>query len=267
MNTLCDCHVHSHYSIDSSASIEALCQGALANGIGRIAVSDHYDLNPRDEGHNFFKPNPFTLEFENIRQQYADRLPILKGIEFGEPHSYPEQLEAVQEHDYDVILGSIHWVGEFFAGSKQVFQHYTPRQFYEAYYREMLAAIHQGKFDILAHIDFPKRYLKTSLIDLSILQEVLAALVEADIALEINTSSLRKGLPHSMPDLDVLGIYAQQGGSKITFGSDAHTAEDIGAGFEYALGLVEQFPTFQVGYVEQRRFIALKANVPGSPER
>jgi len=119
----------------------------------------------------------------------------------------------------------------------------------------MLASIRLGGFDILAHIDFPKRYLNTSITDLSILEDVLAALIEAGIALEINTSSLRKGLTHSMPDLDILQMYARQGGCKITLGSDAHTPEDIGAGFGYALSLVEQFPQFQLGYVEQRQFV------------
>jgi histidinol-phosphatase (PHP family) len=60
-----------------------------------------------------------------------------------------------------------------------------------------------------------------------------------------------------MPDLDILHIYARQGGQKITLGSDAHAPEDIGAGFEYALSLVEQFPQFQLGYVEQRHFVPL----------
>lgn len=260
MNPHCDCHVHSHYSIDSAAPLDALCQGALANGLARLTISDHYDLNPRDEGYNYFQSEPFAMEFEQVRQRYADRLRLLKGLEFGEPHRYPDRLAVVQAQNYDVILGSIHWVGEYFAGAAQVFQRYTPRQFYEAYYREMLASIRSDGFDILAHIDFPKRYLKIAVTDLAILQEVLAALVETGIALEINTSSLRKGLPHSMPDLDVLHLYAEQGGVKITFGSDAHAPEEIGAGFDYAVGLVQHFPQFRVGYVAQRQFVPLTAS-------
>ena len=79
MKNLCDSYVHSHYSIDSSASIEALCQGALANDMTHIAISDHYDLNPLDEGYQYYQPEPFAQEFVIVRDQYADKLHLYQG--------------------------------------------------------------------------------------------------------------------------------------------------------------------------------------------
>jgi len=117
MKNLCDSHVHSHYSIDSSSSIEALCQGAPTNGMTHIAVSDHYDLNPLDEGCQYYQPEPFAQEFATVREQHADTLHLLKGVEFGEPHCFPDIMDALQTQGYDVIIGSIHWVGDLFAGS------------------------------------------------------------------------------------------------------------------------------------------------------
>jgi histidinol-phosphatase (PHP family) len=252
---VCDSHIHSNLSVDSSAPIEEMCKGALANDISCVAFTDHYDLNPSDEGYNYFNPERFSRELTNAQNMFENQLTILKGVEFGEPHQYPEALAAYQQQGYDVIIGSIHWAGKFFVGSKEVLFHYTPEAFYEHYYQVMLEGVQFGGFDILAHFDFPKRYLKVNVTDLPIIDEVLKRIIDAEIALEINTSSLRKGLTETLPDRAILQRYAQLGGSKVTLGSDAHTPEDIGAGFEYALELLKDFPQFEAGYVRQRRFV------------
>jgi histidinol-phosphatase (PHP family) len=252
---ICDSHTHSDLSIDSSASVEEMCKGALENDIPCIAFTDHYDLNPGDEGYNYFNPERFFREITNAKSMFGDQLTILKGIEFGEPHQYPEVFASYQQQGYDVIIGSIHWTGKFFVGSNEILCHYTPKAFYQSYYQVMLEAVQFGGFDILAHFDFPKRYLKTNVTDLPIIDEVLQRLIDSEIALEINTSSLRKGLTETLPDRTVLQRYAELGGTKITLGSDAHIPEDIGAGFDYAFHLLKDFPQLAVGYVEQRRFV------------
>lgn len=252
-----DCHIHSHISEDSKASLAQMCQGAIAHGLTGVAFAEHYDLNPNDSGYRFFNHARYFQEFSAVRTQFGDRLKLLKGVEFGEPHLYPEAFTEVQQQDYDVIIGSIHWAGPVFVGAKEVLLTSTPRVFYESYYQIMLDMVQFGGFDILAHIDFPKRYLKTNITDLPILEDVLASLIATDIALEINTSSLRKGLPEVMPAAAILRRYAELGGRRITFGSDAHVPEDVGAGFDYARELVTQFPQFEVGYFEQRRFVPI----------
>lgn len=254
---LCDSHIHSHLSIDSSASVEDMCRGALDKSIPCIAFTEHHDLNPKDEGYNYFDPERFSREITEAKNMFADRLTILKGVEFGEPHQYPEALATFQHQEYDVIIGSIHWAGDFFAGSQEVLSHYTPEDFYERYYQEMLEAVQFGGFDILAHFDFPKRYLKTNVTDLPVIDEVLKTLIASEIALEINTSSLRKGLTETLPDRAILQRYAELGGTTITLGSDAHSPENIGAGFEYAFQVLKGFPQLKLGYFERRRFILL----------
>lgn len=63
-------------------------------------------------------------------------------------------------------------------------------------------------------------------------------MVKNDIALEINTSSLRKGLSETMPGRDLLKIYEDAGGIKVTIGGDTHLADDLSAGYAYASSLV-----------------------------
>lgn len=253
MMKFCDTHVHSHLSVDSTASIEAMCEGAIANGIPCITFADHLDMNPNDEGYGFYQPEQFFEEIATAKRRFAGRLKVLQGVEFGEPHLYPDTLAILHERPYDVIIGSIHWVDDDFPGSDVA--HADPRAYFERYYAVMLAIVRSGGFDVLGHFDFPKRYLKTNITDLPIIDEVLSALATSGIALEINTSSLRKGLPDTIPGINILEKYTRLGGTRITFGSDAHTPDDIGADFDVAQHLLSTLPQLEVGHFENRSFI------------
>jgi histidinol-phosphatase (PHP family) len=257
MSKICDLHVHSNLSADSSASLAIMCQSAIAKGIACIAFTEHCDLNPHDEDYAFFNPERFSNEIEQVREKFANQLTILKGIEFGEPHLYPDGFAALRDQDYDIILGSIHMVGDVFVGSREkILSQYTIEQLYNQYYTIMLWSAQFGGFDALAHFDFPKRYYQETVTDLPIIEDILTLLVQSEIALEINTSSLRKGLVEPMPSVEILRKYAALGGRRITLGSDAHKPEHIGADFEYIQELLHEFPQFEVGYFDQRRFVS-----------
>ena len=53
------------------------------------------------------------------------------------------------------------------------------------------------------------------------------SMIDCGVALEINTSGLRKG-GKLMPDAPLVSLYADTGGRLFTLGSDAHTARDVG---------------------------------------
>lgn len=249
----CDTHTHSHISCDSTATIEAMCEGAIANGIPCITLTDHLDMNPNDAGYGFYRPEPFFEEVDAAKRKFAGRLKVLQGVEFGEPYLYPGTLAVLQARPYDVILGSIHWVDDDDPGSPVARS--NPQAYFERYYAVMLAMVQAGGFDVLAHFDLPKRYLKVDMSDLPIIDDIMTVLVASDIALEINTSSLRKGLPDTLPGFAILEKYARLGGTRITFASDAHTPRDVGAGFDKARRMLVTLPQLEVGHFENRHFV------------
>jgi histidinol-phosphatase (PHP family) len=53
-------------------------------------------------------------------------------------------------------------------------------------------------------------------------------MIAKDIALEVNVSTLWKGLGFAMPDRDFLSLYRECGGRLITVGTDSHSPEHIG---------------------------------------
>jgi histidinol-phosphatase (PHP family) len=216
-------------------------------------------MNPHDEGYKFFQPERFLEKIHKVQREFAGELKILKGVEFGEPYLYPEALSSAQQQDYDLIIGSVHMLDKFFVGTEEALAQYGAEGLIQRYYTTMLEMVQAGGFDTLAHFNLPERYHPVALPEDSLIDEILTCLVRAGIALEVNTSSLRKGLTESLPDRKILRRYVEFGGTMITIGSDAHYPEDVGAGFDYVQNLLQEFPQFRAGYFEQRRFISQKA--------
>jgi histidinol-phosphatase (PHP family) len=113
-------------------------------------------------------------------------------------------------------------------------------------------------FDVLGHQDLAKRYTKRFLgsYDMSpfggLIDEILSACLAADLTPEINTSSLRQGLDETMPNEAAAARYAALGGKAMSLGSDAHRAEDIGAGFDRAVTMLRDAGLECVAVFQQR---------------
>lgn len=107
----------------------------------------------------------------------------------------------------------------------------------------------------MGHIDFPKRYYGEIYYEEAVINEIFRNLLEKDLVIEINTSSLRKGHVQTMPGKELLEIYKANGGKYVTIGSDAHIVEDIGADYETARSLLEEVGLQEVIYRQRKRQI------------
>ena len=228
-----DTHVHSTFSIDGKATLEDMVESAIGKGFDAICFTEHFDLNPLDSGTGFFDYEAWSRAIEKARERYAGRIEVLKGLEFSEPHRYPAALERFGRMDFDFILGSVHWIGDDWIGDPDYVRRTPLEDIYARHYEETLAACRSGGFDALAHADFPKRYLKDKVEPRAdLLADMMAALVAKGIALELNSSPLRKGYSERYPSDLIIGAYLAAGGRAVTFGSDAHAPGDLGADFD-----------------------------------
>lgn len=256
-----DLHLHSDHSVDSHAPLEAMCRAAVERGLETVCFTEHVDLDPRDDGYGYLNWDAYSRAVDAARERFAGRLTILQGVEIGEPHRYPRDLERLAALRPDVILGSVHWLPEGFVGASDVRRAMGLEGLFAAYYREMLAAVRHGGFDVLAHLDFPKRYHGEALGLDEVVEAILSEAVARGLAIEVNTSPLRKGLEVCAPDLPVLARYRALGGSRVTLGSDAHAPEEVGAGLGRALEIVRRAGVGPVGVFCDRRFVSLEAPV------
>ena len=239
-------HIHTEFSCDSEAKMEDYILEAEKKGVTTICFTEHVDLNKNDYGYHYYSADRFWSRFEEL-QGIHPAVEILAGIEFGEPHLYEKYLRELTEYPYDFVIGSVHWIGDMFPCQK-VREQYSAKEFYTLYWQEVLKTVQTGGFDALGHMDFPKRYYGEIYYEESVMNEIFCNLLEKDLVIEINTSSLRKGHEQTMPGRELLEIYRSNGGKYATIGSDAHAAEDVGADYATAKELLKEVGLQEVIY-------------------
>ena len=262
IRAVCDLHIHTKHSCDSHAALEAYCTQALQTGVDTLCFTDHVDHNPNDYGKGFYNPGAFFSDFLHVQEKYRERLTLLCGIEFAEPHLYRNELSVLSKLPYDYILGSVHfWYRDMFP-SRMVKEGIPAETCYAHYWDEVLAAVKAGGFDALGHMDFPKRYYSSLIIDHGKLHEICTEMVRNHICPEINTSSLRKNMAEPMPGREILSIYKSCGGRYVTVGSDAHHPDELAVGNAQAVELIGYFGFEEVVF-SKRCCFSRRAN--GSP--
>jgi histidinol-phosphatase (PHP family) len=257
-----DYHIHTYNSVDSTTQLPAICETAISRGLTEIAITDHADFGPDDEP-DYFHPVEYLAAIERCRARYGDRLTIRAGVEMGEPHIFAQQLENIlAAGEFDFVIGSAHYAVGMQAGWKPAFFEQPLRQGYEAYFQQVVGLAEGGDFDILGHIDLIKRdaFKFGQPYDgpepyADLIRNALHAVVERGKGIEINTSPLRRGLLELCPSLEILRWYRELGGEILTFGSDAHTAEDIGADFDVAIEMARAAGFTRVARFENRALL------------
>jgi histidinol-phosphatase (PHP family) len=196
-----------------------------------------------------FDIDEYFKEIERMRSLYGDRIRILSGIELGLRPGRKDILkkykDAVDRYRFDVVLGSTHLVnGDEPYYPDAWFKHGADRLI-EEYFKNMLENVRECDFfTTLSHIDYVVRYVPEELIDCSveeyfrnvyrknsrIIDEILKIIIERGQALEVNTKGAFTRLGHVHPSDEIMARYRELGGTKLTYGSDAHYSEKVGDG-------------------------------------
>lgn len=254
-----DYHMHTRFSEDGDDTLEAMCRRAVELGIPEIGFSEHWDVGPYEKNPRFFQPEPWYAELMRLRSLFADQLILRAGIEISEPHLYPDETaEIVSRLPFDYILGSVHYVGEHLMFDEGYFRQHTADEVYSTYFAELDRMVRTAEIDIIAHFDLPARTAKPifgyepTRYETAI-RAILAAMIERGLALDVNVSGLRKPAQNLMPDPLILRWYAEMGGERITFGSDAHSVDHLGLNLDRALLAVREAELKSVSQFEQRR--------------
>ena len=242
---LCDMHTHSKFSFDGDPCLspDAFCRAAIQKGITDIALTDHFEANyettldelPRTV---IYDHEAACAEILEAKEKYKDKLNLIFGIEIGQANQATDKArELLAAHDYEFVIGSIHnlrGMRDFYYMNFDDVSDAQISQWINGYFDELCEVVDvQPKIDTVAHITYIIRYLAFAgrSYDLTPHYENIAKLynkiIARDIALEVNTSTIWKGLGFSLPDEKLLGLYRECGGRLITVGSDSHTAKNL----------------------------------------
>lgn len=195
-----DLHVHTTYS-DGKATLEEMVEHAAELGYEYVALTDHSPSEHIARGLELDRLEQKLQEIERLRKQRGDQKPyILTGAEvdiLGDGKlDYPDEVLA----RLDVVVAAVH------SAFRQTKERITGR---------LVDAISNPHVDILGHPggrQFGVRKAMEFNFD-----RVVAAAIEAGVALEINGSMYRLDLT------DILAKAAQQAGAFLAIGSDAHS--------------------------------------------
>ena len=260
-----DYHLHSACSPDSREPMEQICRAALRKGFHEIAMTDHFEFYSPTQPQGFYTVQALEKAQQEIRRcqnLFAGQLVIRQGIEVGQPYVNPQlATEVMERFPFDFVIGSVHKMRD---------QDLLLLAFREAHLEEIclrkLTALYvlaeTGDFDWMGHINLIRRYAAKQGIPIDLcnypdqLDAVLEKLIQRGKGLEVNTSGLRGETASLLPSVKILKRFKELGGEIITIGSDAHSADEVGAdwgeaadaaiqaGFRYAATFENRKPSF-----------------------
>lgn len=244
-----DFHTHSHFSPDCKFKMEEMIQGAIKNKVNTLCITDHIDLDYGNCEEDFlFNYNDFFNEFTSLREKYSKDIKLIPGVEIGmQPQIINTIHDSVPIERFDFVIMSIHTAKREELHEGNFYKNKTAKQAFRDYYEDLFTCVNEfNDFDIVGHVNIIDRYtnfLENPSIEFSEYKDLVVKVLEKIISkgkgIEVNTSGTRYGLPYFHPNIKILKLYKELGGEIITFGSDAHTPQDIGYGYNEVMDLLK----------------------------
>lgn len=237
---ICDFHNHTDFSADCDASSESMLEKAIELGLSTLCITDHMDLDfPYPELDFTFSIPEYFKKHDELREQYADKITLLTGIELGlQPGIAKDLADILKNWNFDFVIGSSHLVDRIDPYFPEYWTDKTESQGIRRYFETILENVAEfDDIDVYGHIDYIVRYGPTKAENYSypkykeILDEILKTLIAKNIGLELNTAGLKYRLGFAHPHMDILKRYKELGGEIITIGSDGHKPEHLAYDF------------------------------------
>lgn len=249
-----DYHTHTFLCKHAQGAPADYVRSAVARGIREIAITDH---DPTPHGYDITHRMP-CAEFETYRrlvdEARMDGCEVLFGVEADYYEGcMPHLSRWLASQEFDIVLGSVHCIDVWSLEDPtraELRRRDRVLDLWQRYFALVGALADTRLYDVVAHLDLPKRSGvapdETKIAEF--VQPALDRIAAASMAIEVNTSGLRHPINEVYPSPTILG-WAHQRGIPITFGSDAHQPDHVGASFDHAVRVA-----WAAGYRESLRF-------------
>jgi histidinol-phosphatase (PHP family) len=244
---LLDYHIHTNATEDGTASLLEIAEQAARMNIDEIAVTDHYIHGIRGYCVGAREVENHFAEAETAKQRYG--VNVLIGLEVDYTSEWGKEIESfIRSFDFDIILGSAHFVGGYILPSESargLFKKYPIGETYRMAMEKLRENIMTGLFDVMAHLDIVRRFgAEAGDVDFSEYEEQAAlaadALVETGTGFEVNCRGYDHAPAEQYPSQKFLEILHSRGIDKVTVGSDAHALDKIGLYLDRGLGALRR---------------------------
>jgi histidinol-phosphatase (PHP family) len=246
---LADFHTHTARCGHAGGRDEEYIEAAIERGLTAIAVTDHvpfYWLPPERYDPTLAMAADELPRYVDavlaLRERYAGRVEVLLGLEADFIAGHEEALARLLErHPFDVVLGSVHWLGDWLVDAPSSLPRYRQGQdeverIWDEYATQLIAAARSGLFDVLSHLDLPKKFgFRSQAPFAGRLGEVVEAVAAGGCAVELSSAGRRKPVGEDYP---ADGVVAALAAARVRFvlSSDAHAPAEVGFGFAELVG-------------------------------
>jgi histidinol-phosphatase (PHP family) len=251
-----DYHMHTPFCHHAVGEPTEYAAHAVKIGLREIGLSDHSPM-PRDDFDDWrmaFSDLDNYVEKVRKAQHEHPKLHIKLGLEVDYIPGYEDWIrQLAARHPWDYFIGSVHYVSESWDldNPKKLseWRKRDPFEVWTAYFDRLTMAAESQLFDTIGHADLCKKFCFVPVQDCSHLyRRFLQAAATNDVAIEINTSGLRKDCKEMYPSPEILRLAADFN-VPLTLGSDAHAPGEVGMSFEEAIALAKE-----AGFTHWRRF-------------
>lgn len=250
-----DYHVHLPFCGHAAPGIGDYVASARMLGMAEMAFTDHAPAPDGYDAGNRMKLSASPAYQSLVGSYQCESDPnVLLGIEADYYEGGTAFLrEWLPRQPFDIVLGSVHYIGNWpfdHPGHVAAWASVDVRSVWQRYFDLIAKMADTRLFDVVAHLDLPKKFghflNERDLVAMA--APAMDRVAAAGMAIEINTSGLRRVCREPYPSMALLSL-AKTRGIPITFGSDAHTPVDVGSGFQQSITMARQ-----AGYTHFARF-------------
>ncbi len=169
------------------------------------------------------------------------------GIEADFVPGREDRMQTLLEaREWDYVVGSVHFLRDEAVDHPDfdIWQtrSHRPDEVWNRYFDTLGAAAASGLYDVLAHPDLVKMWGRERPRPEGDLRRfydrAMEGIAESGIAVEVSTAGLRKPVGELYPDRAFLEMVLDAG-NPIALSSDAHVPDQLGAGYEQALEVLD----------------------------
>jgi len=237
-----DLHNHTTRCNHATGTVDEYIQKAINLGIDIYGFSEHAPMDfDKKYRISFEEMSSYESEIVQAKERYKDSIDIRLGYEVD---FLPEYIDdRVLNAKVDYLIGSVHFLDKWGFDNPEFIGQWQSRDIddiYKEYFEAISAMAKSGLFDIVGHFDLIKVFKFLPKADIKILaKDALREIKKADMILEINSAGVRKPIGEAYPSKSILEL-AYEMDIPITFGSDAHSVEQVGFAYEIVLSMAKE---------------------------
>ncbi len=254
-------HNHTVFCGHATGELFQYIDRAIELGITEIGFSDHAPMPEGLREGISMKPEEAEEYIASVlgeQKKYGGRIQVRLGFEVDFPLFDTFNRDYFADERIDFLIGSCHFIDGWPFDHPDFVDEFSRRDIDEVYagYFDILGdLVDSGFFDILGHMDLVKKFGHRSRKDMTANVRKLAKKISSSgMAAEINTSGLIKPVGEIYPSEEIIKILFEEN-VPVTLGSDSHTPESVGYGFESAVEIMRKAGYRKVsGFLKRKRY-------------